>query len=53
MSALPLYYQNVSRKERTKKALEYLEKVGLKEWAEHLPSELSGGQNKELPLQEP
>jgi putative ABC transport system ATP-binding protein len=50
--ALPLYYQNVSRKERTKKAEEYLEKVGLRQWAEHLPSELSGGQNRELPLQE-
>lgn len=50
--ALPLYYQNVSRKERNQKALEYLEKVGLGPWANHLPNELSGGQNKELPLQE-
>jgi len=48
--ALPLYYQNVSRKERTKKALEYLEKVGLKEWAEHLPSELSGGQKQRVAI---
>ena len=46
--ALPLYYQNVSRKERTQKALEYLEKVGLREWAEHLPSELSGGQKQRV-----
>ena len=38
------------RKERTKKALEYLEKVGLKEWAEHLPSELSGGQKQRVAI---
>ena len=37
--ALPLYYQKVKRKERNKLALEYLEKVGLKEWAEHMPNE--------------
>ena len=48
--ALPLYYQNVSRKERTQKALEYLEKVGLREWAEHLPSELSGGQKQRVAI---
>ena len=42
--ALPLYYQNVKRKKRNALALEYLEKVGLKEWAGHLPTELSGGQ---------
>src|SRR5690606_15150445 len=42
--ALPLYYQNVSRKERNQRALEYLEKVGLAEWATHLPNELPGGQ---------
>ena len=42
--ALPLYYQKVGRKERQDKALKYLEQVGLKDWATHLPSELSGGQ---------
>ena len=41
---LPLYYQGVKRKERETLALEYLDNVGLKEWATHLPSELSGGQ---------
>ena len=50
--ALPLYYQKVARKERNKKAMEYLAKVGLADWAAHLPSELSGGQNKELQLRE-
>lgn len=48
--ALPLYYQKVSRKERQEKALQYLEKVGLKEWAHHLPSELSGGQKQRVAI---
>lgn len=47
---LPLYYQGVSRKIRHEKALEYLEKVGLKEWANHLPNELSGGQNQRVAI---
>ena len=42
--ALPLYYQKVKRKQRNMLALEYLEKVGLRAWADHFPSELSGGQ---------
>ena len=48
--ALPLYYQKVSRKERNNKALEYLDKVGLREWANHLPSELSGGQKQRVAI---
>lgn len=48
--ALPLYYQNVGRKERTRLAMEYLERVGLKDWAEHLPSELSGGQKQRVAI---
>ena len=48
--ALPLYYQGVSRRERQSIALEYLNKVGLSEWAEHLPSELSGGQNQRIAI---
>jgi putative ABC transport system ATP-binding protein len=48
--ALPLYYQKVSRKERNKKALEYLDRVGLKEWANHLPSEMSGGQKQRVAI---
>ncbi len=46
--ALPLYYQKISRKKRNEKALEYLEKMGLREWATHLPNELSGGQKQRL-----
>jgi putative ABC transport system ATP-binding protein len=48
--ALPLYYQKVSRKERNIKALEYLDRVGLKEWAHHLPSEMSGGQKQRVAI---
>lgn len=48
--ALPLYYQKISRKERNETALSYLEKVGLKQWAHHLPSELSGGQKQRVAI---
>lgn len=46
--ALPLYYQGVSRKVRNRLALQYLEKVGLLDRAEHLPGELSGGQKQRV-----
>jgi len=48
--ALPLYYKGVGRKERQKIALEYLDKVGLKDWATHLPNELSGGQKQRVAI---
>ena len=48
--ALPLYYQGLVRKERNTMALDYLERVGLKPWAEHLPSELSGGQKQRVAI---
>lgn len=48
--ALPLYYKKVKRSERNKLALEYLEKVGLKEWATHMPNELSGGQKQRVAI---
>ena len=48
--ALPLYYRGISRRERQDSALEYLEKVGLKNWAKHLPSELSGGQKQRVAI---
>lgn len=48
--ALPLYYQRVGRKERNALALEYLERLGLKEWAHHKPGELSGGQNQRVAI---
>ncbi len=48
--ALPLYYQGVSRKKRNETALEYLEKVGLAQWADHLPNQLSGGQKQRVAI---
>jgi len=48
--ALPLYYKGMARKERLKIALDYLEKVGLKDWAQHLPNELSGGQKQRVAI---
>lgn len=48
--AMPLYYKGINRKERQIIALEYLDKVGLKEWANHLPSELSGGQKQRVAI---
>lgn len=48
--ALPLYYKGIPRKERQIIAMEYLEKVGLKEWANHLPGELSGGQKQRVAI---
>ncbi len=48
--ALPLYYQGVRRNKRNKIAMEYLDRMGLTEWAEHLPSELSGGQKQRIAI---
>ncbi len=47
---LPLYYQNIRRKERFRVGLEYLEKVGLKDWAAHFPMQLSGGQQQRVAI---
>jgi putative ABC transport system ATP-binding protein len=48
--ALPLYYQGMGRSERQKIAMQYLEKVGIADWANHLPSELSGGQKQRVAI---
>lgn len=48
--ALPLYYQGVPRKKRNEMAMDALEKMGLKEWATHLPNELSGGQKQRVAI---
>ena len=48
--ALPLFYQGVSRRKRNALALEYLDKVGLKDWAHHYPNELSGGQKQRVAI---
>ena len=48
--ALPLYYQGVTRRKRNQIATQYLERVGLRDWADHLPSELSGGQKQRVAI---
>ncbi|MGV3766580.1 MAG: ABC transporter ATP-binding protein [Chitinophagaceae bacterium] len=42
--ALPLVYAGISRKERTERAMDVLQKVGLSDRSHHKPNELSGGQ---------
>lgn len=48
--ALPLYYQGVSRRKRNDLALEYLERLGLRDWALHMPNEMSGGQKQRVAI---
>jgi putative ABC transport system ATP-binding protein len=48
--AMPLYYQRVPRRERNRRAVEYLDRVGLADWAGHLPRELSGGQQQRVAI---
>ena len=48
--ALPLFYQGVPRRKRNALALEYLEKLGLKDWAHHMPNEMSGGQKQRVAI---
>jgi len=48
--ALPLYYQKIGRRKRNRLAREYLERVGLLDWADHHPSEMSGGQQQRVAI---
>ena len=48
--ALPLFYQGVGRKKRNALAMEYLDRFGLKDWADHYPNELSGGQKQRVSI---
>ena len=48
--ALPLFYQGVGRRKRNALALEYLDRLGLKDWAHHLPNEMSGGQRQRVAI---
>lgn len=43
---LPLYYQGMGRKKRHDMAMEYLDRLGLADWAGHYPNEMSGGQKQ-------
>ena len=47
---LPLFYQGVSRHKRHTLAMEYLERLGLKDWAKHYPNEMSGGQKQRVAI---
>ena len=47
---LPLFYQGVRRRERHRKAMEYLERLGLKDRAGHYPNEMSGGQKQRVAI---
>jgi len=47
---LPLFYQGVSRKKRHEMAMEYLDKLGLTQWANHYPNEMSGGQKQRVAI---
>ena len=47
---LPLFYQGVPRKKRRQMAMEYLDRLGLKDWATHYPNEMSGGQKQRVAI---
>lgn len=47
---LPLFYQGVSRKLRHERAMEYLSRLGIADWAAHYPNEMSGGQKQRVAI---
>ena len=47
---LPLFYQGVSRRKRRQMAMDYLDRLGLAQWAEHYPNEMSGGQKQRVAI---
>ncbi|AYE33490.1 ABC transporter ATP-binding protein [Clostridium septicum] len=47
---LPMIYAGVSVKERNKRAISALEKVGLLPWIKHRPNEISGGQRQRVAI---
>ncbi|HCH64842.1 MAG: macrolide ABC transporter ATP-binding protein [Deltaproteobacteria bacterium] len=48
--ALPLTYRNTSRRDRRRKAIEMLERVGLGDRLDHRPNQLSGGQKQRVAI---
>ncbi len=47
---LPLFYHGVGRRQRHRMALDYLDRLGLKDWAGHYPNEMSGGQKQRVAI---
>lgn len=47
---LPMIYAGVNSKDRYKRALDALEKVGLTKWIKHKPNEISGGQRQRVAI---
>lgn len=47
---LPLFYQGVSRRQRHRMAMDYLDRLGLAQWADHYPNEMSGGQKQRVAI---
>ena len=48
--ALPLFYQGVGKRKRDALAMEYLDRLGLRDWAHHMPNEMSGGQKQRVAI---
>lgn len=48
--AMPLQFRGIRRKDRHERALQALERVGLRDFAKYLPSQLSGGMMKRAAL---
>ena len=48
--ALPLYYKGYRRKKRNEMAMDFLDRLGLKDWADHRPNEMSGGQKQRVAI---
>ena len=47
---LPVFYQGISQKKREVMAMEYLDRLGLKDWSTHFPNEMSGGQKQRVAI---
>lgn len=47
---LPLFYKGVGRQKRRRMAMALLDRLGLKNWAEHYPNEMSGGQKQRVAI---
>ena len=47
---LPLFYQGVGRRQRHRMAMDYLDRLGLSQWAGHYPNEMSGGQKQRVAI---